>query len=458
MRYLISQLFVFLFYPILLAQQWQQVGNNLASVSHMYVDRATNELYAGGYYYSPNGDTLCGLVKWNGTNWDLIAEINGDAFFNDIVFYGGNIVVGGIIYPLDHLSQWNGESWSSVCSLPEDMQQFNSISDLHVVNNDLFIAGSFYSVDSVTETIGIVRFDGENWHDLQTDDYMNFSAPDPVEVAQDYNGELYIGGSFVVFGAPYTSNIARWNGQEWTPVGIGLGLQGIYDPVKCMIEYKGSLYIGGNFGPEMFFLNESRYIVRWDGSTYYRLSKDEPCCIKDMVVFKDELYALGTFDEDSEIGSTNIAKWDGTKWCSLGSNLNGTAYDLEVCNDTLYLAGIFTKINGEPIRAVAKWIGGDFVTACSEPLKSVEQNVNSENKIDLFLSPNPATSSVRFQSKSDIPVQVSIYSAAGVEAMQPIEVGPLQSVEMDVSQLPKGAYWARAVSAGGVASQVLIIQ
>jgi len=45
-----------------------------------------------------------------------------------------------------------------------------------------------------------------------------------------------------------------------------------------------------------------------------------------------------------------------------------------------------------------------------------------------------------------------------VEAMQPIEVGPLQSVEMDVSQLPKGAYWARAVSAGGVASQVLIIQ
>jgi hypothetical protein len=79
-------------------------------------------------------------------------------------------------------------------------------------------------------------------------------------------------------------------------------------------------------------------------------------------------------------------------------------------------------------------------------------------KMDFFLSPNPATSTVRFQSKSDVPVQVSIYSAAGVEAMPPIEVGPLQSVEMDVSQLPKGAYWARAVSAGGVTSQVLIIQ
>ncbi|MBK9017098.1 MAG: hypothetical protein IPM82_25260 [Saprospiraceae bacterium] len=149
-----------------------------------------------GISYGPNGDTLCGLGKWNGTNWELVAEINGDALFKDIVSYGGKIVVGGLIYPLDHLSQWDGESWSPVCSLPDDMQEFNSISDLHVFNDELFIAGSFWAVDSVTETIGIVRFDGESWHNMQTDDFMNFSAPNPVETVQDYNGELYIGVVF----------------------------------------------------------------------------------------------------------------------------------------------------------------------------------------------------------------------------------------------------------------------
>ncbi|MBK9017097.1 MAG: hypothetical protein IPM82_25255 [Saprospiraceae bacterium] len=156
-----------------------------------------------------------------------------------------------------------------------------------------------------------------------------------------------------------------------------------------MAEYKGSLYIGGSFGPEMFSLTKSRYIARWDGSNYYGLSEEEPCCINDMVVFHDELYALCAFGQDSEIGATNIAKWDGTKWCSLGSLFNAQAYDLEVYNDTLYVAGTFWKINGNTIRGIAKWTGGDFVAACTEPLSNSELLPDPATQNDILLTPNP---------------------------------------------------------------------
>ncbi len=175
-----------------------------------------------------------------------------------------------------------------------------------------------------------------------------------------------------------------------------------------MAEYKGSLYIGGNFGPQMFSLTKSRHIARWDGSNYYGLSEEEPCCIYDMVVFHDELYALCTFGQDSEIGATNIAKWDGTKWCSLGSMFNGQAHDLEVYNDTLYVAGTFWKINGNPIRGVAKWTGGDFVAACTEP---VSATVQPEGEAPFSFLPNPATTQAVFYLPNSFPnATLTLYS------------------------------------------------
>ncbi|HEY9049783.1 MAG TPA: hypothetical protein VIN08_27985 [Ohtaekwangia sp.] len=74
-----------------------------------------------------------------------------------------------------------------------------------------------------------------------------------------YQGELYAAGSFKTAGGKKASNIARWNGKEWLPVGNGI---------------QGSM-------------------------------------ITALCVYKNELYATGLFDKAGNIAVRNIARW---KW------------------------------------------------------------------------------------------------------------------------------------------------
>lgn len=437
---------LFFFNNVLFSQNWQQVGNQLIRASHLFVDTTTNELIAGGYYSAPNGDTLCGLSKWNDSTWELFADINGNAFFSDIVSYDGDIVVGGNINSLNHLSKWDGETWSSVGTLTADVQQYNSTYDLHVFNGQLFIGGFFYGFGD--NGFGIVRYDGENWHDMQTTN-LNIGSDVDVTAIQDFNGELYVGGGFVCFeDDPFpTFGISRWNGEEWKAVGSGLGFSLFGQPASVFIQYDGSLYIAGNFGSNMFSLTKSQYIVRWDGSDYHQLAETEPCCIEDMVVYKNELYALARFESSSEIGRTDFAKWDGSKWCSLETIFNGPTYDMEVYNDTLYVAGAFTKINGVPIRAVAKWTGGDFVGACSEPLSSEESILTQDGQGEIQVSPNPFQGSTNvFVPNSISSSMLTVYHATGQTIHQQRLAVGMNSVGLE--ELVPGLYFYMVMEEG----------
>lgn len=61
-----------------------------------------------------------------------------------------------------------------------------------------------------------------------------------------YNGELIAGGFFTTAGGTKTSNIARWDGATWSPLGSGMG--GAFNPpVLSLTEYNGELIAGGWF-------------------------------------------------------------------------------------------------------------------------------------------------------------------------------------------------------------------
>ena len=120
------------------------------------------------------------------------------------------------------------------------------------------------------------------------------------------NGSLYMAGTFDSVGGIAASNIARWNGTNWSP--IGAGIRGV---VRALID--------DGFGG---------------------------------------LYAGGKFDSAGGIATSNIAHWDGVRWNSLGGGVNDTVFAFYRQDSDLYCGGAFTFAEDLGARRVAKWKNG----------------------------------------------------------------------------------------------------
>lgn len=58
----------------------------------------------------------------------------------------------------------------------------------------------------------------------------------------DGSGNLYIGGAFSIAGETWATNVAKWNGTHWSPLGSGLNGQ-----VNALALWGNDLYAGGRF-------------------------------------------------------------------------------------------------------------------------------------------------------------------------------------------------------------------
>lgn len=176
------------------------------------------------------------------------------------------------------------------------------VNELYVNNtgDTLYVGGSFTEVDS-TINVGNIAYITENngiytWHDLGGG--MNGT----VYAIQEFQGNLFVGGSFSMAGSTSVSNIAYWDGASWHSAGC------IYGTVK------------------------------------------------DLIVYNNELYAAGDFDVCAAMADVDIAKWNGTMWGYL-PNANGLVMGhvntLEEYNGTLLLGGNFSILNDT--MNIVKW-------------------------------------------------------------------------------------------------------
>src|SRR5215831_18227976 len=58
---------------------------------------------------------------------------------------------------------------------------------------------------------------GDPW----SSDFGLPSADGVIECAAEYRGQLYVGGNFEQIDGVAAAHIARWDGQQWQPVGAG---------------------------------------------------------------------------------------------------------------------------------------------------------------------------------------------------------------------------------------------
>ncbi len=189
--------------------------------------------------------------------------------------------------------------------------------------------------------------------------------------------ELYAGGTFQLAGTVPVSNIARWDGTSWRP--LGAGTNGNVQAITTWDDGTGvKLYVGGSF-VQAGGLNTGE-VARWDGSAWSALNVAQTPNnggVLDLEVFDDgngpKLYACGNFTVvTGTVNSRRISRFDGTNWSAVGFGANGTIEALAVFDDgtgsKLYATGAFTSVgtnfNGDTAAsAIARWSGTSWETS-----------------------------------------------------------------------------------------------
>lgn len=240
----------------------------------------------------------------------------------------------------------------------------------------LYLAGDFFSAGDVGTT-RVARWDGNTWEPLIsiTGSQLTGDEVRALAVFDDGGGpELFAGGTFSRAGGLTATNIAKWDGRTWREVEGSLG-QGINGRVDCLHVHTdatgAALYVGGQFDRAGGI--SASNIAKWDGDEWSRLGSGFGAGV-DAAVFAlesfddgdgSDLYVGGAFSSATGVSSApSIALWDGDAWSAVGSGADGGVRALRTIDvdgqDVLYVGGSFGVIGGVPASLIARFDGSDW--------------------------------------------------------------------------------------------------
>jgi hypothetical protein len=166
--------------------------------------------------------------------------------------------------------------------------------------------------------------------------------------AIDGLGNLYISGIFSVVGTVPANNIAKWDGTNWSSLGMGLN----YWPTTLAI-----------FGSELYAGNS-----KWDGNSWSDVGLNGS--VESLALMGGDLYVGGGFtfatnSDGTSIPVNYIAKWDGVTWSAVGGGVNGFVSSMLAVGNELFIGGTFTRTTnsiglGLTVNRIAKWNGTDW--------------------------------------------------------------------------------------------------
>ncbi|MFH2141993.1 MAG: hypothetical protein ABIJ97_06200, partial [Bacteroidota bacterium] len=115
----------------------------------------------------------------------------------------------------------------------------STISCLYTDNNKLYLGGGFGDVGG-NVAHSIAAWDSLNWY------VFGGGMPSGgISSMKIFNDKLYAGGSFLnAEGILYRDYLAFWNDTSWNKVGDQANIN---DAVMAMEEYQGKLFVGGTF-------------------------------------------------------------------------------------------------------------------------------------------------------------------------------------------------------------------
>lgn len=250
-----------------------------------------------------------------------------------------------ISYLMD--GQWY-EAGSSTVSEVEDILYYRGM---------LYIAGSFATVDGVSNTANLCAFDGTSFTALGT-------GPSGGRVrclAIGPDGNLYAGGDFTSMGGvANTAYIAMWDWSSWNDVD-GAGINGaVYD----MKTYEDRLYVCGNMTD---YFRVLYWRPRTSSATSYG-TNNPSATVTCMDVDSDgKLYIGGTFANiggDADMSYMAEKGVFDTAWQPIGTGANAKVNSIIVQQSgDVFFAGDFTVVDGDSYGKAVLWNGSNLFAA-----------------------------------------------------------------------------------------------
>jgi hypothetical protein len=186
-------------------------------------------------------------------------------------------------------------------------------------NGDLVVGGDFAEIDA-TPLLGLARWDGTAWSAL--------GGQQPGEVhalAMRANGDLVVGGYFWAM-FPSIDGIARWNGTAWSPLGAGLQLWGGPGTAWAIAEAgDGSLIVGGEFTTAGG--QPASNIARWNGVSWSPLGGGANGRVRTVHVLPNgDVLAAGDFTQAGGVIVNGLARWNGSSWATVPAGASSTTF------------------------------------------------------------------------------------------------------------------------------------
>lgn len=305
--------------------------------------------------------------EWSPVGGALVGPLaEGKGAVKALAVFEDDLVVGGLLSrvgttTIHNVAAWSGEAWDSLgggTDLPVDA--------LLPYGDDLVAGGSFTRAGSVS-VASVASWDGTRWAPLGA------GIEGWVTALHAHDGALIAGGEFHVAGGEPARRIARWDGDAWAPIAEGLGSvpaprrrRGIVsqEVVYALTTFGGDLIAGGTFASagDVPVTN----VTRWDGAAWYPMGDGLDGEVRVFLEYRGQLVAGGKFRMSGETTVNHIAAWDGEQWRPLGSRLalepglGRWVFALDHDGDDLLAGGCFVEIGSEDAEFLARWNGSSW--------------------------------------------------------------------------------------------------
>ena len=356
---------------------WSSVGNGTANGVNNLVSSLAfqgNDLYVGGSFSLAGGVSANGITKWNGASWSALGAgcrgggVTGIGILgSDIYVSGGFTNVGGVTARV--FAKWDGVGWTT-WPITDGVFQYplnDTPNRMLVKDGSLYIGGNFNQAGDVIAN-HVVRYDGSNFYPLGAKPANGFATP-PINVScigQADDG-IYVGGLLTAAGKTLASRIARWDGTNWNTVGGGtMGGASGANRVLAIAGQGSDVYVGGFF-TNVGGINVSN-IARWDGANWSSMGNGFDSGVGVLAAVPGAVYVGGGFTNvigpPSTFTVNHIAMWDGFNWNSLGSGVNaaGNVNAIAVSGNNVYIGGTFTNAGGVTANRIAVWNGFNWAS------------------------------------------------------------------------------------------------
>ncbi|MCP3919884.1 MAG: hypothetical protein GY711_30495 [bacterium] len=313
---------------------------------------AAPNLVIAGFFLEVGGTLANSVARFDPVTqaWSAFGAGHGFEVVGAAAAPNGDLVIGGLDstqFPLSGpVEVWNGSTWTS---LPPMNGQVASVAVLP--NGDIVAGGTFTMAGSVSAT-NIARWDGSSWNPVGT----GLGGPGTLVRTLDVrpNGTLVASTLFTPAGGANPTGIAAWDGNSWTAIGNGVtGLVAGVGVSSFHFTQNGDIVASGAFfWPAMGAI---RTIARWDGSDWNMLgagiTDQEGPVVAITELPNGDIVAGGSFDTAGGVAAFNIARFDGIAWSAIGASLGSPGTSEQVLSVTttpdgrLFAGGFFEDPN-----------------------------------------------------------------------------------------------------------------